>query len=213
MFKKIIIIIVGILFICSNTIYAHELKIDHSISKRNFSRTHSIDPSELIEFDKYPKKVKNLISDSMELAKKNLTYKFGSTNPENGGLDCSGTIFYLLHERNKKILPRDAEHLYLWLLKEHKIHRVYTNDLNSREFFDLHPGDLLFWSGTYHTNKKITHVMIYLGKTKDGKPLIFGSSSGRLFHNRRIRGVSVYDFTLPRNSDHAKFVGYGKIPF
>lgn len=175
--------------------------------------SHSINPNELVDFDKYPVKVKHLISDSLELAKHNLSYKFGSINPENGGLDCSGTIYYLLHERNNHAIPRDAEHLYMWLLKNHHIHNVDTNNLQSNEFSSLRPGDLLFWSGTYRTYKHITHVMIYLGKDKNGNPLIFGSSSGRMFRNVKVRGVSVYDFTLPKRSDRAKFVAYGRIPW
>ena len=84
-------------------------------------------------------------------------------------MDCSGAIYYIQHESGLK----DA----------------------------LRPGDLLFWTGTYSADRDppVTHTMIYLGKRKrDGKQVMFGASDGRTYDGRKIWGVSVYDFSIPK---------------
>ncbi|MHB1222365.1 MAG: C40 family peptidase, partial [Gammaproteobacteria bacterium] len=52
--------------------------------------------SELPAFKTYPKEVKQLIYKAEKLTKQSLTYSYGSANPINKGMDCSGTINYLL---------------------------------------------------------------------------------------------------------------------
>jgi hypothetical protein len=74
---------------------------------------------------------------------------------------------------------------------------VLSRDLDSFEFNELKPGDLLFWTGTYDVEKDppVTHTMIYLGEDKEtGKPVMLGASDGRSFEGKRMSGVSVFDF-------------------
>jgi len=164
-------------------------------------------------YHQYSKPVKALIAKAKDLSQKNLTYMYGSSDPHNGGMDCSGTMYYLLTKSMpNKTIPRDADEIYNWLSGANKLHRVTSSDVNSHQFNHLKPGDLLFWSGTYHTNRNISHVMMYLGTTNDNKPVMFGASDGRTYQGKRMRGVSIFDFVLPKSTDKAKFVGYGCVP-
>ena len=72
----------------------------------------------------------------------------------------------------------------------------YKTDKFNFDFSKLKPGDLLFWSGTYRVKRTppITHVMLYLGKTKNNELLMFGASNGRTYRGKRMNGVSVFDF-------------------
>jgi cell wall-associated NlpC family hydrolase len=130
-------------------------------------------------------------------------------------MDCSGVFYYLLKRMNPhRYVPRDAYEQYMWLLHAGKIHHVTDENFHSYQFNALKPGDLLFWTGTYRTNRRppITHVMMYLGKDKHNQPLMFGSSDGGIYKGKEMWGVSVFDFTLPLPRDHARFVAYGCIP-
>lgn len=176
--------------------------------------TQSISTAELIGYADYPSHVKQLISEAFLLSEKNLTYLYGSSDPKNGGMDCSGTIYYLLKNGIHSNAPRDANGMYHWVKSDGKIYYVTHNDFHSDAFNELKPGDLLFWSGTYETHAvhAITHVMLYLGKNKNHEPLMFGSSDGRTYRGVKMRGVSVFDFKLPKEKDKARFVAYGCIP-
>lgn len=182
--------------------------------KKLAASTETIQPTVLEGYNKYPSNVKSLIEKSLLLSTKRLNYIFGSANPKNGGLDCSGTIYYLLNGSRYDDFPRQAADLFSWVESSGNLHTVSSRNLESSDFDDLKPGDLLFWSGTYRTRHTppITHVMLYLGKDKDDKPLMFGASSAGTFDGKHIRGVSVYDFRLPKGNGRAKFVGYGCIP-
>lgn len=162
----------------------------------------------------YDPHTKTLVADAFVLSKKHLDYRYGSMRPESGGMDCSGTIHYLLKEAAHIDSPRDARDLYLWLQKSGDLHHVSrAYQLSSSQFAELKPGDLLFWTGTYrtHRNPPITHVMMYLGRDKQNHPMMFGATSGT-YHGRLVRGVGVFDFTLPNRYQRAHFVAYGCIP-
>lgn len=176
--------------------------------------TQPIPVSNLADYDQYSANVKDLIAQSSSLTKQKLTYLFGSANPKNGGMDCSGTIYYLLSNHKNIDVPRQANGMYAWVKKSGKLHTVNTHNFDSAQFNKLKPGDLLFWSGTYKMRNKnsITHVMLYLGKNKNDEPLMFGASGGRTYAGKRMNGVSVFDFVLPSGKGKAKFVGYGCIP-
>lgn len=169
--------------------------------------TKPIPVSDLVGYIHYPSPVKTLISHAATLTKQNLTYLYGSADPKNHGMDCSGTIYYLLSHNNVKDVPRSANEMYLWVKKNGTLHQ-------SPDFAALKPGDLLFWSGTYQTNdaNSITHVMLYLGQNAKHQPLMFGSSDGRTYQNKKMWGVSVFDFKLPLQKDSAKFMGYSCVP-
>jgi hypothetical protein len=162
----------------------------------------------------YSADVKKLLAKAALLTQMNLTYLYGSADPAYGGMDCSGTIYYLLSASAPAAIPRDANGMYEWLKKNSKFHEVTSYDLHSPQFSQLKPGDLLFWSGTYAKGKEgtITHVMLYLGTNKNHEPLMFGSSDGRTYRGKKNRGVSLFDFKLPNPQAKSHFVGYGCIP-
>jgi cell wall-associated NlpC family hydrolase len=176
--------------------------------------TRPIPVATLVDYQNYSPTVKTLITHAALLADKNLTYQYGSADPKNGGMDCSGTMYYLLTEITHTGIPRSANDMYIWLVQEGKMHFVNSNDLSSSEFAQLKPGDLLFWSGTYATKQKsaISHVMLYIGKDKANKHLMFGSSDGRTYQGEKMWGVSVFDFVMPTEGRGGKFVGYGCVP-
>jgi len=168
--------------------------------------------ADLEHYADYPVVTKKLILIATLLSQENLTYLYGSADPKNKGMDCSGTIYYLLKSAKVPDVPRSSDEMFSWAEKEGELYRTTENNFDSRSFSHLRPGDLLFWSGTYATTKNISHVMIYLGKNKKGQPLMFGSSDGRTYQGKKMWGVSVFDFQLPNDATNARFVGYSCIP-
>src|SRR5438034_889830 len=84
--------------------------------------TQSIAPEQLQGYKNYSPAVKVLIEQSLKLAQCKLTYMFGSADPKNRGMDCSGTLHYLLKHLNIKDVPRSSYEMYLWVLKQGKLH-------------------------------------------------------------------------------------------
>lgn len=180
----------------------------------------TIDASQLAEFAALPGRVQQLITAALELTKLNLTYTYGSADPSAGGMDCSGTIYHLFRSQGLKDVPRDSSSQYAWARKQGQFFAVVSTLADSFEFKDLQPGDLMFWSGTYHTGRDvpISHVMLYLGREKkSGKRVMFGASDGRSYNGIQRWGVSIFDFKMPK-ADPANperrvdFVGYARIP-
>lgn len=174
----------------------------------------TISTSTLENFDANPEKVKNILKLILNLSSKKIGYQYGSAKPESGGMDCSGTIYYALNSMGVKGTPRSSYDLYQSALAKGHFYKVNSSDLSSHQLSNLKPGDLLFWSGTYNTGHDInvSHVMIYLGKNKEGAPLMAGASNGRTYKGRKIYGVSVFDFQLPNRSGSSRFLGYSCIP-
>jgi cell wall-associated NlpC family hydrolase len=181
----------------------------------------SLSPDEIAEYDSYPPKVRQIIDAGLALTKQNLSYSYGSADPKNGGMDCSGFIYYLLRQNGFPDVPRDSSQQYVWVRKAGDFNAVLSRKEDSFELDDLKPGDLLFWRGTYNIDRDppITHTMIYLGREKRTKRRVMvGSSDGRTYDGKQRWGVSVFDFKLPPppSSGDAKispvFVGYGRIP-
>lgn len=176
----------------------------------------SINVDELAGFDAYPKKVRSLVSSAVALTHLGLTYTFGSSEPSKGGMDCSGTMYHVLRFQGLKDVPRQSDEMCAWVRDQSRLRLTPTAQQFSHPEFDaLRPGDLLFWTGTMETKRKlpVTHVMLYLGKLKStGKRVVFGSSDGRSYEGQRRCGVSVFDFDLPRPGGKAAFYGYGPAP-
>ena len=175
--------------------------------------------ADILEFHAQPAGVRTLIESSLDLARKNLTYTFGSADPANGGMDCSGFIHYVLRQHGLTQVPRDSSGLYMWARKAHGFRAVISRKADSVEMDELLPGDLLFWIGTYATDHDppVTHTMLYLGTEKSsGAKIMIGSSDGRTYRGQRRNGVSVFDFTMPRTTaageQRATFIGYARIP-
>ena len=181
----------------------------------------TLSPDEIAGYDSYPPKVRQILDAGLALTKENLGYTYGSADPANGGMDCSGFIYYLLTENGFKDVPRDSSQQYVWVRKAGNFNAVLSRHEDTFELDALKPGDLLFWSGTYNIDRDppITHTMIYLGREKRTKKrVMLGSSDGRTYDGKQRWGVSVFDFKMPPppNSGDAKispvFVGYGRIP-
>jgi cell wall-associated NlpC family hydrolase len=181
----------------------------------------TVEPGAIADFASQPERVQHLIAAALDLTKLNLTYSYGSAEPSNGGMDCSGTIYYLLHSQGFRDVPRDSSGQYVWARKQGRFFAVVSTKADSFEFKDLMPGDLMFWSGTYQVERDIpiSHVMLYLGSEKrTGKRIMFGSSDGRSYDGVQRWGVSVFDFKMPKNDPNnlekrrVDFVGYARIP-
>jgi len=181
----------------------------------------TVSPNEIVGYETYPPKVRQIIEAGLELTKQNLGYAYGSADPVNGGMDCSGFVYYVLRQNGFPDVPRDSSQQYVWVRKAGNFDAVLSRHADTFELDALKPGDLLFWSGTYNIDRDppVTHTMIYLGREKGTKKrIMIGASDGRTYDGKQRFGVSVFDFKLPPppNSNDAKispvFVGYGRIP-
>ncbi|MGD8265917.1 MAG: NlpC/P60 family protein, partial [Chromatiales bacterium] len=115
----------------------------------------SMAPGEIIEYESQPAAIQKLIRESLALTKKKLTYLYGSNSPKRGGMDCSGTVQYILKSQNLRETPRQADQIYRWIEQSGEMRGVDADSLDSAQFNDLRPGDLLFWSGTYGIDRAI----------------------------------------------------------
>ncbi len=179
--------------------------------------TATIEPEDLVEYETEAPEVRKLIEVALGLTRKKLGYQFGSNSPDNWGMDCSGTVQAALVRWGMEDLPRSSYDFYEWAREAGEF--VPTPDAKTTEdsvFAKLQPGDLLFWTGAYETGDRdppISHVMIYLGTLKaDGEGVVFGASSGRRYRGKKIHGVSVFDWEVPKEGSDSEFVGYGPIP-
>jgi cell wall-associated NlpC family hydrolase len=170
---------------------------------------------DLAGLDKEPSAVRKLVTAALDLDKMNLSYKFASADPGLGGMDCSGTVHYLLKRHGIKDTPRQSDEIYRWVWESGRFHAVNGHKTDSWEFAHLQPGDLLFWCGTYEVGDRdppVSHVMVYLGRTAAGHPLMFGASEGRRYQGKKRNGVGLFDFELPSPSSSSRFLGYGTPP-
>ncbi len=176
---------------------------------------------ELTDYDNNVPQIRGIIDNALGLTSLNLDYRYGSADPANGGMDCSGFVYYVLTKCGVRDVPRDARDQYAWVRKAGNFQAVIAQSEDSFELNSLRPGDLLFWGDTSSTNAEpaIAETMIYMGKEKStGKRLMVGATDGRMYKGLPRHGVSVVDFKVapsqPKSEDEAvpKFVGYGRIP-
>jgi cell wall-associated NlpC family hydrolase len=181
----------------------------------------SIAPNEIAGYENYPGEVRKIVDLALDLASRGLDYKYGSADPANGGMDCSGFVYYVLTAAGVRDVPRDSSEQYTWLRKAGKFEAVVSRKDDSFELAELVPGDLLFWTGTYNIQRDppITHAMIYLGREKStNQRIMIGASDGRTYHGESRYGVSVFDFKIsaPAVTNEGRlspmFVGYGHVP-
>src|SRR6267143_5239361 len=181
----------------------------------------TLSPEAISGFENYPPKVQQLLHSALELTTRNLDYKYGSADPGNGGMDCSGFVYFVLKQNGVDGVPRDSSEQYIWLRRVGKFEPVVSQKDDSFEFDNLKPGDLLFWTGTYAIQRDppITHAMIYLGREKKtGARVMVGASDGRTYQSQQRFGVSVFDFKIQRRETNGEgtlrptFIGYGHIP-
>jgi cell wall-associated NlpC family hydrolase len=178
-------------------------------------------PNQIKGFENYPLKVQKLLTAALDLTTRNLDYKYGSADPANGGMDCSGFVYYVLKQNEVTDVPRDSAEQYVWLRRARLFEPVMSEKDDSFELNDLKPGDLLFWTGTYSIQRDppITHAMIYLGREKKtGNRVMVGASDGRVYQGESRYGVSVFDFKVQHRETNGEsklrptFIGYGHIP-
>lgn len=181
----------------------------------------TITTDEIVGYENYSPGVRKIIESALALTTQNLDYKYGSADPANGGMDCSGFIQYVLSKEGIRDVPRDAREQYVWVRKAGNFQAVLGHSDDTFELDDLKPGDLLFWSGTYTVDRDpdITHTMIYLGREKaNNRRIMVGASDGRTYKGQSRFGVSVFDFKVARlgaktdDKPGPAFVGYGQIP-
>ena len=181
----------------------------------------SITATEIAGYENYSSEVRKVIDLALDLASRGLDYKYGSADPANGGMDCSGFVYYVLTNVGIRDVPRDSSQQYTWLRKAGKFEPVISRKEDSFELAQLVPGDLLFWTGTYNIERDppITHAMIYLGREKStSHRIMIGASDGRTYRGESRYGVSVFDFKIsaPTLTNEKRlsptFVGYGHIP-
>lgn len=148
------------------------------------------------------------------LSRAGLRYSFGSADPAQGGLDCSGTVHHVLTKVGYRSVPRQSNHQYHWVRQYGQFHSARR--LDEGVLRRLRPGELLFWSGTYRTGKRwpnISHVMIYGGRDpQTGRHHMFGGRSGS---RQGLHGSEIDYFTLrPGESEgrSGKFAGWGRPP-
>src|SRR5450755_796309 len=172
-------------------------------------------------YENHPPNVRKIMDTALELTTRNLDYKYGSADPANGGMDCSGFVFYVLTQNGVRDVPRDSSQQYVWLRKAGYFRAVNSRQEDTFELDELVPGDLLFWTGTYSIERDppITHAMIYLGREKGtNQRIMVGASDGRSYKGESRYGVSVFDFKIPRpgKTDEGRvspsFIGYGHVP-
>src|SRR3954466_4103245 len=182
----------------------------------------TVSASQIAGYENYPEQIRKMIDTALELTTRNLDYKYGSADPANGGMDCSGFVSYVLTQAGVRDVPRDSSQQYVWVRKAGAFRAVNSRQEDSFELDELKPGDLLFWTGTYNIERDppITHAMIYLGRKKAGNQRVMvGASDGRTYEGESRYGVSVFDFKMPRartKTDEGRtspsFIGYGRIP-
>jgi cell wall-associated NlpC family hydrolase len=181
-------------------------------------KTASLKPEQLSNFDKVAAPTQEILRYALSLTERSLSYKNGSADPDSGGTDCSGFVYHVLQSRGHTAIPRQSDEMYAWTWRAGTFRACNGTSMESFEFQELRPGDLLFWvnstkDGRTDRNPPITHVMLYLGKrASDGHPLAAGASDGRTYDGQRMSGVSVFDFRLPSADSQARFIGYAHLP-
>ncbi|MDQ1005412.1 hypothetical protein QFZ28_005990 [Neobacillus niacini] len=106
-------------------------------------------------------------------------YVWGGAHP-NTGFDCSGFTQWTFAKAGIR-LPRTAQEQY---------------DVSTKiSPAEARPGDFVFYTGTYETDKYITHVGIYLG-------------NGKMFDSNGS-GIGIHDINSPYWKSH--MVGFGRV--
>src|SRR5439155_3952576 len=97
----------------------------------------TLSPDEIAGYDGYPPKVRQILDAGLGLTKQNLGYTYGSADPKNGGMDCSGFIYYVLQQNGFREVPRDSSQQYVWVRKAGDFDAVLSRKEDSFELDDL----------------------------------------------------------------------------
>ncbi|MGZ5546108.1 MAG: NlpC/P60 family protein, partial [Limisphaerales bacterium] len=97
----------------------------------------SLSPDQIAGYENNPPRVRRILDAGLTLTKQNLGYTYGSADPKNGGMDCSGFIYYVLQQNGFPDVPRDSSQQYVWLRKAGHFKAVLSRKEDSFEFDDL----------------------------------------------------------------------------
>lgn len=200
--------------------FLHALPPFAPAGKGGYGRPALIETTELAEFDTLPEDRKKLIAGALAVAKDSpwLPYLFGGSDPKDGGLDCSGAMYFVMRKA-ELTPPRTSAAQFLWLKENDRLIEIpaEATTLDHPVLKKLLPGDLLFWGGTYTPTDgrlvNITHVALFLGHEKrDGQAVMINATDGRSYRGIKANGYGVYDFRLPLAGSKAVFMGFGTPP-
>src|SRR5947199_5077892 len=93
----------------------------------------TLSPEAISGFENYPPKVQQLLNSALELTTRNLDYKYGSADPDNGGMDCSGFVYFVLKQNGVDGVPRDSSEQYIWVRRAGKFEPVVSRKGDSFE--------------------------------------------------------------------------------
>lgn len=118
-------------------------------------------------------------------------------------MDCSNTVKYTYRKLFHLDLPRTSYEQYKFVKNNGTFSttpvgpegKIDSGLLNKK----LKSGDILFWTNTHNDipagwDPPISHVMIYLGKSKTGKQLMFGAGTFGVGKNTKNGGIDIYPF-------------------
>jgi hypothetical protein len=143
------------------------------------------------------------------LSKQKVGYSFGSNSPYNGGMDCSGSVQFVLKSLGYRDVPRASYQQHKWMKDMGRLKEVGRWQSEEKAYASMRPGDLVFWGGTYNSGHKVSHVEIYMGRNpQTGQQYFFGARSSR---SRGLNGNGVDVFEFPK-SRKGRLVGYGSLP-
>lgn len=180
------------------------------------TRPVKLETVELSEFDSLSHLRKNLIEGALSVARDSpwLPYLLGGAQPEAGGFDCSGAMYFVMRKAGLDP-PRSSGAQMAWLKKSGRLHDVSADakGLKHVSLANLLPGDLLFWAMNENGTARIHHVAMYLGTEKiDGRAVMINSTNGRSYRGQKGNGYGVYDFRVPKPESPSKLVSYGSPP-
>src|SRR5207248_2596212 len=95
-----------------------------SPAKKQHAPNATLTPDAIKGFDSYPANVQKLLASALELTTRNLDYKYGSADPTDGGMDCSGFVYFVLKQNSVSGVPRDSSEQYVWLRRAKRFEPV-----------------------------------------------------------------------------------------
>jgi len=186
------------------------------IVSRSIAPGESLATSDIVGFERCKPRIQQMLKYALDLTTRNLSYKFGSADPANGGLDTSGFVYHVLSKNGIPDVPRDSSQQYLWVRKAGTFRSVTSAKDNGVELMDLQAGDLLYWASSspymIERDPPTVATMIYLGREKGTNlRVMVGVSDGGPYHGKPRYGVGVFDFTVTPGKSR-RFIGYARIP-
>ena len=128
----------------------------------------TLSPEAITNFESYPPKVQKLLTSALELTTRNLDYKSGSADPANGGMDCSGFVYYVLNQNGvAPYVPDDSKDQYTWLRSAGTFEPVVSGKDDSFELNGLKPGDLLLEQSVFERARSSDHSRHDLSRTRE----------------------------------------------